>query len=153
MSEQYDQPTIELFGLWRTTMDATNLIQARLEELLKSNGGLSLGDYSVLLTLAQTPHGYMKLGELARQTSFSAARVTYMMHSLERRGFVERKASEQDGRIVFAHMTPRGRRVFNSCHAAYCEHIEQWCLSCVSPDEADVLHRVFSRIAQRLRDN
>lgn len=152
MSGQCDEPTSKLFKLWRTTIDATNRIQIRLEKLLKNSGGLSLGDYSVLLVLTRVREGHMRLGEVARELVFSPARVTYIVRSLERRGFVERQVSSEDGRIIFAHITPAGRAVFDTCHAAYCEHIEELCLACVSPEEAAVMQRVFSRITERLGD-
>lgn len=152
MSIHGKESTSELFTLWRTIMDATNRIQSRLEKLLKNSGGLSLGDYSVLLALIQAPDGHLRLGEVAREIVFSPARVTYIVRSLERRGFIERQVSSEDGRIVFAHITPAGRKVFDICHIAYCEHIEELCLACVSREEVTVLQRVFSRISQRLGD-
>src|SRR5262245_8298895 len=69
---------------------------------------LSLAAVEVLLRLARTPGGALRMTDLAAQTQLTTSGITRVVDRLERGGLVERRACPTDRRGSFANVTAAG---------------------------------------------
>lgn len=71
--------------------------------------GLTVPQFGVLEALHHL--GPLSLGELAEKLLVTGGNITYVMDRLETQGLVYRKRSEEDRRVITAHLTPEGREI------------------------------------------
>ena len=67
----------------------------------------------MLLFLADSPDGRMRMSELADSVLLSRSGLTRLVDRLERDGLLEREPCEEDARGYFAAITDRGRALFD----------------------------------------
>lgn len=138
---------------WRAYFEATALLQDRLDRTLKADQDLNLADYNLLLLLAESPEGRLRMGELARLMVFSPSRVTYQVKTLQQRGLVERCASSTDRRGAEAVITDEGRHRFRRAAVLHSRQVRELFLDRLEDGEAATLLRVFSRVGRGLEDS
>lgn len=96
--------------LWGRLLHTAGRIEARLDQVLESEAGLSLAKQGVLRALAccQDP---TPLSDLAKKLACVRSNVTQLMDRLESEGLVERRRDDPDDRrSVRAVLTEEGRR-------------------------------------------
>src|SRR4051794_41413391 len=71
--------------------------------------GLSMAEYSVLALLGEAGPTGLRMSELARRRLMSSGGFTRLADRLERRGFIQRRPTVEDGRGDVAFLTPEGR--------------------------------------------
>lgn len=105
--------------------------------------GLTTPQFGILEALHHL--GPLPLGELADKLLVTGGNVTYVMDRLEAQGLVERCRSEEDRRVVTAHLTDEGRALVAEVfpgHAAFIAEL-MGALDGPSQDEArDLLKRL-----------
>lgn len=95
-------------GAWRNFIETYADLIAALEADLAPTG-LTLGDYQVLVYLTEAPHEMMRMCDLAAALQLSPSGLTRRLDGLVRAGWVERRGSEADRRVMLAMLTPAGR--------------------------------------------
>lgn len=108
--------------------EADRLLVLRLRALLEvlpaaldrqvSAFGITSYEYALLQTVLDSEHGRLRLVRLARSTNATLPRLSRVMTSLERRGFVQRVRSEDDARATEAVLTPAGQAVVEAARPA-----------------------------------
>ncbi len=96
---------------WRSLLAVVNLLFDRLDRELRDAAGLTLEDYEVLVHLSEADDRRLRMSELAEHVLRSRSRLTYRVDQLERRGLVRRERCPDDGRGLFAALTPAGVQV------------------------------------------
>ena len=97
---------------WRGLLRAHRELVAHLDEELQRSHDLPLSSYEVLLCLARSEHGRLRMGDLAERLLLSRSGLTRLVDRLERRGLVYRERCEEDRpRTLRAHHRP-GRELF-----------------------------------------
>jgi DNA-binding MarR family transcriptional regulator len=91
-------------------MRVQQLLQARLEELLRPHG-LSFARYEALLLLHFSHHGSLPLSRMGERLLVHPTAVTHTVDRLERQGLVERQPHPTDRRTTLACITEDGSRV------------------------------------------
>jgi DNA-binding MarR family transcriptional regulator len=92
-------------------LEAESLVSARMDALARRAQGVSLAQLDILVTVARTAGGALRMGDLAETLVVSRSGVTYRVDVLERRGLVVRAASDADQRETFVRLTDAGRRL------------------------------------------
>ncbi|MFL5871145.1 MAG: MarR family winged helix-turn-helix transcriptional regulator, partial [Solirubrobacterales bacterium] len=87
---------------WRGMLEAHKDLVARLDAELERDHGLPLTSYEVLMYLADSGKGKLRMGELADRLLLSRSGITRLVDRLERQGLVERQPCEDDGRGYYA---------------------------------------------------
>jgi DNA-binding MarR family transcriptional regulator len=95
---------------WQALLHAHHDVTRRLDAELRSGHGLSLGDYDILLRLANAPSG-LSMTDIGGRVLMPASTVTRRMDGLVAAGLVDRRPSATDSRIVLAVITTAGRRL------------------------------------------
>lgn len=95
---------------WRNFIEATNRLTSCLDKTLRSETGLTMDDYEILVHLSEAEEGRLRMSDLADQILTSRSRLTYRVDGLEKRGLVMRAPCPSDGRAIHAHLTEEGWR-------------------------------------------
>jgi DNA-binding MarR family transcriptional regulator len=86
--------------------------------------------------------------ELARRMLVTPQAAQLSLTALEKRGLVERTPDANHGRIVRAHLTDEGRRVWGMCMATSIEAENEF-LAVLDPGERQTLIELLQRLASR----
>ncbi len=90
-----------------------------LDAELEARHGLPLTSYEVLRSLRKSPHGKLRMAELAEHALLSRSGMTRLIDRLEREGMVGRSTCDKDGRGCYAVLTDQGRTVVDEARASY----------------------------------
>ena len=93
---------------WRAFLRAHALLTRRLDEDLRSAEGLTLGEYSALLQVAEAPGRSLRMNQLATGIFLSRSGVTRLIDRLEADGLITRSTCTDDGRGALAVLTDAG---------------------------------------------
>ena len=105
----------EELAAWRGLLRVHSSMTKALDAELVAEHGLSLSSYEVLLFLADSPAGQLRMSELADGVLLSRSGLTRLVDRLERDGLLRRERCEDDQRGWFAAITREGAR---SCSGA-----------------------------------
>lgn len=101
-------------------------------------------DAAALITLRNYAEGE-PLDLLRRALALSHPGVVRLADRLERRGLVERRRSERDGRAVALRLTPAGRRAADEAQAARADAVDT-ALAALGKDERRALDGMLERM-------
>jgi DNA-binding MarR family transcriptional regulator len=101
-------------------------------------------DAAALITLRNYAEGE-PLDLLRRALALSHPGVVRLADRLERRGLVERRRSERDGRAVALRLTPAGRRAADEAQAARADAVDT-ALAALGTDERRALDGMLERM-------
>jgi DNA-binding MarR family transcriptional regulator len=118
----------------------------RVRALLESLG-LYRGQPRVLFALWEREG--QTHSELAQRTHVSAATISKMIQRMEKAGFLERRADEQDQRVSRVYLTESGRAVQDRVSAAS-QQLEEEALAGFSDEDRALLQRFLVRIRDNL---
>lgn len=139
--------TLDPVAAWRCVLLTRERVVRAIERDLREAGEIPLTWYDVLLELNAAPEQALRMQDLGARVVLSRSRVSRLVDDLERRGYVERRPDDVDGRATLATMTPSGRQAFRRAAKVYLRGIEQHFTRHVRPDEqhtiVDALQRVL----------
>jgi DNA-binding MarR family transcriptional regulator len=131
-------------GMLRVHSDMTRVLDAELTH----RHGLPLTSYEVLLFLADSPDGRMRMSELADSVLLSRSGLTRLVDRLERDGLLEREQCEEDARGYFAAITDRGRVLFTEARRTHLAGVRERFLSRFSRDDLQTLGELWEKVPQ-----
>ncbi|GAA1575264.1 MarR family transcriptional regulator [Actinomadura kijaniata] len=135
---------------WIAFLAASHLLENRIEQQLKHDGGLTHPEFEVLVKLAMSDGRRLRMSDLAREVMVSKSRLTYQVTQLERDGLVRRTACDSDRRAVWAELTDRGREALEKVRPGHRRVVRENLIDLLTPEELEVLGEAFTRVAQRL---
>lgn len=98
-------------------LQVASWLKEDLERVLQDKAGISHAEYEVCMQLLQ--HGSrLPLNELAELALFSQSGITRLLDRLENKHLARRELSAEDRRLVYAVLTPQGRRRLESAMPA-----------------------------------
>lgn len=135
---------------WRAYFEGTALLTAALERRMRDETGLNFSEFNLLLALSEAPDRTLRMRDLANAIVFSPARLTYLVRSLEQRGWVGREPCTDDSRGTNAVLTDAGLRTLRRARPVHARHVGQAFLSRVSDEDAATLLRIFAPLRDEL---
>lgn len=136
----------EELGAWRGMLRAHSALTKALDAELVRAHGLPLSSYEVLLFLADSPKGQMRMSELADGVLLSRSGLTRLVDRMEREGLLRRERCEDDARGWFAAITPKGRELFTRARKTHLDGVRERFLSHFTRDELRSLAAYWERI-------
>ena len=136
---------------WRGFIEANAHVLGRLAAELQEEQALPLTWYDVLVQLSEAEGRRLRMQELAERVLLSQSGLTRLVDRLEEEGLVERMRCSEDGRGLFAHLTPHGLATLRRTYPTHLRGVRQWFTDLLSDDEAAVLARALVRIADNAR--
>jgi len=141
----YDDPRITAIGLFD---EAHGGLMARFAGQFAEHQ-LTQVEYVVLLRLARSPSGALRMTDLAAQTQLTTSGITRVVDRLERDGMVRRDACQTDRRGLLATITEPGRDRLDAVLPGHLALIDEWLLAPLEPAQREV----FLAALRIIRDN
>ncbi len=132
---------------WRSLLLAFSRVNHRLEHDLRDAHGISLGWYEVLLQLAGSTTGRLRMSEIANGMILSRSAATRLVDRLEREGLVERFACDDDRRGTEVALTDAGRSLFVEAGRLHLRGIEDYFGAHLDDGELEDIRVALSRVA------
>jgi DNA-binding MarR family transcriptional regulator len=101
--------------------------------------GLSMTDFDVLLRLARSAGGRLRMTDLATQTALSTSGITRVVDRLDKRGLATRESCPSDRRGSFAVLTEQGRDLLADVVQAHVRDIDRWFTGLLAGGQLDTL--------------
>jgi DNA-binding MarR family transcriptional regulator len=130
---------------WRALLNAHATLVGRIEQALADASLPPLAWYDVLWAIRRAPERRVRMAELADSLTISRGGLTKLFDRLESAGLVHREPADDDGRSVFAVITPAGNRMLRRMWPVYARVLNERFVSRVSPREAETIAAALSR--------
>ena len=128
----------EEFAAWRGLLRLRETVTRALDERLRTDHGLSLDDYGILITHIGQPDQRQRMSQLGEQRLLTPSGITRAVARLEKRGLLRRDQDPADGRAYFATLTPEGVRQLRAAQRTHHAIVRDLYLSRL--DSSEVAH-------------
>ena len=145
---ELEDPQIELVGL---LIEAHAEVMHGLERDLNATSDLPVTWLSVLIRLARSPEGRLRMTELARDMVISTSGLTRLIDRIEAAGLVERQPCPQDRRGLHAVLTPLGRQRLAELVPKHVDDIQRRVSDHLSEQDRDELMRLLRKVRNGAR--
>lgn len=132
--------------VWQAFLAAGALVGRRVEQQLKEQAGLSHLQYEVLVRLAGTEDGEMRMAELAEALYTSKSGLTYQVGQLEKSGLVRRRNCELV-HGVFAVLTEAGRAKLAEVAPGHVATVRACLVDVLNEEQLEKVAEALERIA------
>jgi MarR family transcriptional regulator, 2-MHQ and catechol-resistance regulon repressor len=147
MTDALHDDRLTLAGLM---LESFTGLRGELERRLEEECGLSLISFELLLRLARSPGGRLRMSELAVQTGLSPSGLSRAVDRLEEAELVNRAACPSDRRGAFADLTAEGKRRLRSAVPFHLEHLEENFTGLLSERERRQLEAILRKVRDRV---
>jgi DNA-binding MarR family transcriptional regulator len=106
--QQWNEPTLPERSAWTGFLRAHSRITKALDRELAAVHDLPLSEYDVLVQLALTEEGRLRMSDLAEAIVLSPSGLTRLVDRLAGRGLLRRERCDSDSRVVYAAITEAG---------------------------------------------
>jgi DNA-binding MarR family transcriptional regulator len=147
MAVAVDQLDKQELAAWRGMLRVHAALTRALDAELAERHGLPLNSYEVLLFLADSRGGRMRMSELADSVLLSRSGLTRLVDRLERDGLLEREQCEEDARGYFAAITDQGRALFDEARRTHLAGVRERFIDRLSRDDLRRLGDLWEKVA------
>lgn len=140
-----DDERLTMLGLF---FEAHAGLTRELERRMERDVGLSVQWFEVLVRLARTPGGRLRMSDLAAQTTLTPSGLTRAVDRLEDAGLVKREVCPSDRRGSFATLTAKGRKRIDAAVPVHLRHVDELLGTSLTAGDEDTL----TGILRKLRD-
>lgn len=137
--------------VWRLYLDVNTKMIEALDDGLRQRNDLALTDYEILVMLSEAADRRLRMSELAQRVLVSRSKLTYRIDQLARRGFVCREQSEDDGRGMFAVLTPEGFALLEASAPGHVQDVRRLLFDHLDDGDLDTLRAILERALAELR--
>jgi DNA-binding MarR family transcriptional regulator len=130
---------------WRGFLRTHHEMIASLDRELERRHGLPLTSYEVLLQIADSPTGTLRMSDIAERVLLSRSGLTRLVDRLERDGLVRRRTCPSDLRGQNAELTERGREVFADARSTHLAGVRRHFLERFDENELETLGGLWAR--------
>jgi DNA-binding MarR family transcriptional regulator len=132
---------------WRALLGAHWRLMSNLDTELQSTQQMSVADYGVLVQLAETDDGMLRMSELAERLLLSPSGLTRRLDGLVKAGLVERSRCSTDRRGSYARLTPLGRKRLDLAAPDHVDQIRRHFIDLLSRRQLSALVEALEKIA------
>ena len=135
-------------GFVSTSSDLLNLIARDLEPF-----GIDGGDYQLLAMLSEAPDQKLKMCELAERLRLSRSGLTRRIDGVLKAKYVAQVRDNQDGRVVFAHLTKKGFDFIKKVAPHHLESVRHRMIDLLSVAELKAFGSGFEKISKNVKQS
>ena len=129
-------------------MEAVSLLQHRLEQQLRAEGGISYVQFQVLASL--NARGPLTMTDLADGVVYSRSGLTYQAGLLEQAGLITRGPSPDDERATLVTITDAGRALLGRVMPGHIQ-VTRLLLDPLADHDLDHLRDIMTRVRDHMR--
>ncbi|MDX3077887.1 MarR family winged helix-turn-helix transcriptional regulator [Streptomyces sp. MI02-7b] len=117
-----------------------------LDQELVDTEHISMSSFEVLLTVAESPGGRIRMKDIAASLLISRSGLTRIVDELERRGFVKREKCETDARGSDAVLTPEGRKAYRRANKVHLVNLRREFLGKLTDEQLKTLSEIWETL-------
>ncbi|MCE2736661.1 MAG: MarR family winged helix-turn-helix transcriptional regulator [Acidimicrobiaceae bacterium] len=136
---------------WRSYIGTTGDLMRAIEKDL-APFGLDRGDYQLLAMLSEAPDQRLRMCDLADSLRLTRSGLTRRMEGVLKKKLVARVQSEDDGRVAFAHLTPKGFDLLKTAAPQHLDSVRRLMIDLLSPAEIKAVASAFKKISANLAE-
>lgn len=131
---------------WRGYQAMSSQLDALLHRNLLRSSGLSLSDYAVLVYLSESPQDRLRAYELGAALRWEKSRLSHHLRRMEKRGLVERRTCDSDGRGLWVALTPHGRRSIEEAAPRHVADVRALLVDQLTADQLESLAEITEKV-------
>src|SRR5580698_2538217 len=151
MSAPVTDSDVDLVTSWDTIAVGFARTQRRLLASVEAIG-LAGPSFEALRLLLNSEDNRMPMSRLARDLTMTAGGLTKLADRLARDGLIDRRNSSDDGRVVYAALTPKGAELAIRTLDLYRDALREHVLGIVSDDELAALASMMTALGDAHHD-
>jgi DNA-binding MarR family transcriptional regulator len=140
----------EEWELWHAWTQAQRLLTLELDRGLQREFGISKSEFSVLVTLHQTPDGRLRVSELVESLGWEKSRVSHQLTRMEGRDLVTRTDSETSGRRTSIGLTAKGRSAAQNAILGHAGNIRRYFFDALTAEQTAAIRAWSEQIVDRI---
>lgn len=134
---------------WRSFIETTGDLMKAIEKDL-APFGLDRGDYQLLAMLSEAPDQRLRMCDLADSLRLTRSGLTRRMEGVLKKKLVARVRSEDDGRVAYASLTPKGLELLRTAAPEHLESVRRLMIDLLTPTEVKSFASAFGKISENL---
>ncbi|MFK7920023.1 MAG: MarR family winged helix-turn-helix transcriptional regulator [Ilumatobacter sp.] len=134
---------------WIAYIETFGDLSAALERDLVEHG-LTLGDYQVLVYLANADDAMLRMCDLADMLQLSPSGLTRRLDGLVKSGLVMRQPSTSDGRVMMGLLTEAGRKLLDATAPHHVASVRRHIFDHLTSEQVDAMAAIFTSISAGL---
>jgi DNA-binding MarR family transcriptional regulator len=150
MSDEVEWLEPDELRSWMTLAALMFKLPGALDYQLQRDSGLTHFEYTVLAGLSESPERSLRMSNLAGFANGSLSRLSHVVKRLERRGFVERRPSEDDRRITVATITDAGFEQLVAAAPGHVATVRKYVIDALSPEQLRQLKVIGDQILEKV---
>jgi DNA-binding MarR family transcriptional regulator len=131
---------------WANLLRAHARLMRELDAELRDRHGVTLGDFDVLVNLANAPGRRRRMCDLASAVVLSPSGLSRRVDRLQRAGLVRRERGADDARNIHAGLTPAGNRLLRRLRDTHVAGIKERFVDRFRADELVTLRELLGRL-------
>jgi DNA-binding MarR family transcriptional regulator len=131
---------------WRGLLRVSVRLRRELDTRLSEGHNLTIGDYDVLVQLAEQHEQRMRMADLADSVLQPRSSLTRIVGGLEARGLIRREGTSDDARGVEAVLTEEGVAVFRRAQVAHHDNVRELFLDRLSDKQLAELAQAWEAV-------
>jgi DNA-binding MarR family transcriptional regulator len=135
------------FAAWRSFLRAHSRLIRELDQRMRDEHDFTLGDFDVLVQLAEANGGSLRMFDLAEAVVLSPSGLSRRVDRLERAGLVARERAAEDARSIEARLTPEGKGLVAKLRRTHRAEVKRCFNDRLSAAELDAIGEAFGRLA------
>jgi DNA-binding MarR family transcriptional regulator len=117
-------------------------------ELLAMHG-LTINDFDVLAQLSRAPEQSLKRVDLSERVLLTPSGITRLLKGLERAGYIGNRRCDEDARVTYAVLTPKGRKKLEEARKTHLASVRAVLSERFDEGELETLAELLERLTQR----
>ena len=135
---------------WRAFLAMTTLLPGALDQQLQREAEMGHSSYIVLAMLSEAPGRALRISDLASRANSSPSRLSHTISRLERRGWVRRDRSPDDGRGNVARLTEQGWEVVKATAPGHVAAVRRFVFDALDREQVRQLEQIASAVLATL---
>lgn len=137
MAEEHRRstPTPDQLRVWRSFIETSETLRARLAAQLQAESSLSSGDYQVLLALSEAEGHTARSSALAALIDWERSRLSHHLGRMEKRGLVRRVPCADGVHGVDVLLTDAGAEAFRAANVPHLRAIRALFVDALSAEQ------------------
>jgi len=131
---------------WRALARAHSCLVKRLDARLEEAHGLPLTSYEVLLKLAATDGGKLRMHDIASSVLLSRSGLTRLVDRLVALGYVRRNTCADDGRGSYAELTEAGATKLQDARRTHLAGVREFFLERLGDEDRRALGDAWEKV-------
>ena len=135
---------------WRSYLEMTAKLTARLNREMQQQSGISIADYSVLVQLSEHVDARMRVLELARALGWEKSRLSHQLSRMQQRGLIARSNCSEDRRGAWIVLTDKGRDTIVDAAPRHVEAVRRYMFGELDAEHVEALERISRTVVDVL---